>query len=78
MLLGPATALALNINEEYKPQNEFKLDPWISIGPIEINKAVFYVIVATRADVRHDGLRRAAHAASARTGCRRPSRAASG
>src|SRR3954466_10389604 len=47
LLLGPATAMALNINEDYKPQNEFKLDPWFSIGPIEFNKAVFYVIVAT-------------------------------
>jgi F-type H+-transporting ATPase subunit a len=47
LLAAPATALALNINESYKPQNEFKLDPWFSIGPIEFNKAVFYVIVAT-------------------------------
>src|SRR5919198_1969563 len=47
ILAAPATALALNINESYKPQNEFKLDPWFSIGPIEFNKAVFYVIVAT-------------------------------
>jgi F-type H+-transporting ATPase subunit a len=49
-LISPSAALALDINEEYKPQNEFKLDPWISIdvGPIDfsINKAVFYVIVA--------------------------------
>ena len=44
------TAMALNINEDYKPQNEFKLDPWFSIdiGPrLEFNKAVFYVLVAT-------------------------------
>src|SRR3954465_3917261 len=47
VLIGPATAMALNINEDYKPQNEFKLDAWFSIGPIEFNKAVFYVIVAT-------------------------------
>jgi F-type H+-transporting ATPase subunit a len=47
LLAGPATAFALNINENYHPQNEFKLDPWFSIGPIEFNKAVFYVIVAT-------------------------------
>ncbi len=49
-LASPAGAFALNINEDYRPQNEFKLDPWISIklGPIDmsINKAVFYVIVA--------------------------------
>ena len=47
VLIGPATAMALNINESYRPQDEFKLDPWFSIGPIEFNKAVFYVIVAT-------------------------------
>lgn len=48
MLVSPAGALALNINEEYKPQNEFKLDPWIELpGPFDINKAVFYVILAT-------------------------------
>jgi F-type H+-transporting ATPase subunit a len=49
VLLGdPAGAWALNINESYKPQNEFKLDPWINLpGPFDINKAVFYVIVAT-------------------------------
>jgi F-type H+-transporting ATPase subunit a len=47
-LASPAGAFALNINENYKPQNEFKLDPWIDLpGPFDINKAVFYVIVAT-------------------------------
>ena len=44
-LLVPATALAKN--EDYKPQNEFKLDPWFSVGPIDFNKAVMYVIIAT-------------------------------
>jgi F-type H+-transporting ATPase subunit a len=37
-------------NEAYQPQNEFKLDPWISlkIGPIDmsINKAVLYLFLA--------------------------------
>ena len=50
LLAAPASALALDINEEYKPQNEFKLDPWISIEiagiDMSINKAVFYVTVA--------------------------------
>jgi len=46
LLAGPAAALAA-INEAYRPQDEFKLDPWFSIGPIEFNKAVFYVLVAT-------------------------------
>jgi F-type H+-transporting ATPase subunit a len=43
----PAGALALNINEDYRPQNEFKLDPWFSIGPIEFNKGVLYLLIAT-------------------------------
>src|SRR4051794_35493251 len=48
VLAHPAGAFALNINESYRPQDEFKLDPWIDLpGPFDINKAVFYVIVAT-------------------------------
>jgi F-type H+-transporting ATPase subunit a len=38
-------------NEAFKPQNEFKLEPWISIhlGSIDlsINKAVFYLLLAS-------------------------------
>ncbi len=38
-------------NEEFKPQNEFKLDPWISlkVGSIDlsVNKAVFYLMLAS-------------------------------
>jgi F-type H+-transporting ATPase subunit a len=49
-LLTPAGASAIEVNENFKPQNEFKLDPWISIHvgglDLSINKAVFYVIVA--------------------------------
>ena len=37
-------------NEAFQPQNEFKLDPWISLklGPLDmsINKAVMYVFLA--------------------------------
>ena len=37
-------------NEEFQPQNEFKLEPWISIklGGIDlsINRAVFYIVLA--------------------------------
>jgi F-type H+-transporting ATPase subunit a len=34
-------------NTTYQPQNEFKLDPWISLpGPFDINKAVLYVVAA--------------------------------
>jgi F-type H+-transporting ATPase subunit a len=46
LLAGPAAAVAA-INEAYRPQDEFKLDPWFSIGPIEFNKAVLYVLIAT-------------------------------
>jgi F-type H+-transporting ATPase subunit a len=38
-------------NEEFKPQNEFKLHPWVSIhlGPVDlsINRAVFYLLLAS-------------------------------
>jgi F-type H+-transporting ATPase subunit a len=34
-------------NEEFQPQNEFKLDTWINLpGPFDINKAVMYVFIA--------------------------------
>jgi F-type H+-transporting ATPase subunit a len=37
-------------NNAYKPQNEFRLDPWISLklGPIDmsLNKAVLYLLIA--------------------------------
>jgi len=34
-------------NDEFKPEQEFKLQPWIDLpGPFDINKAVVYVIVA--------------------------------
>jgi len=40
-------------NSDYKPQNEFKLDPWISlkIGSVDlsINKAVLYLFLAAAA-----------------------------
>jgi len=38
-------------NEAFKPQNEFKLDPWISlkIGSLDlsVNRAVFYLLLAS-------------------------------
>lgn len=43
----PASSLALNVNENYHPQNEFKLDDWIGSGPLAFNKAVMYIIIAT-------------------------------
>ncbi len=52
-----ATAIVVNLlfpsegkNEEFQPQNEFKLDPWIELklGPFDmsINKAVLYLVLA--------------------------------
>src|SRR3954471_16630668 len=34
-------------NNEFKPQNEFKLDTWVELGPFDINKAVLYLLIAT-------------------------------
>ena len=52
VLLGVAFG-SNGMNSEYKPQNEFKLDPWISIklGSIDlsINKAVLYLFLAAGA-----------------------------
>jgi len=49
LLVAPAGAAAFTINESFKPQNEFKLDPWIPIkvGGIDlsINKAVLYLVI---------------------------------
>ncbi len=34
-------------NSSFQPQNEFKLDTWIDLpGPLDINKAVMYVVIA--------------------------------
>ena len=33
-------------NEEFQPQNEFKLDTWVELGPFDINKAVLYLFIA--------------------------------
>jgi F-type H+-transporting ATPase subunit a len=49
LLASPASAFA--INEDFKPQNEFKLDPWVEIHvfgiDMSINKAVFMVTLAS-------------------------------
>jgi F-type H+-transporting ATPase subunit a len=47
LLASPAGALALNINDEFKPQNDFKLDTWVDLGVMSINKAVLYIVLAT-------------------------------
>jgi F-type H+-transporting ATPase subunit a len=34
-------------NEEFQPQNEFRLDSWVDLpGPFDINKAVLYLVIA--------------------------------
>jgi len=34
-------------NNEFQPQNEFKLDTWVNLpGPFDINKAVMYLVIA--------------------------------
>ena len=33
-------------NDEFKPQNDFKLDDWIGSGPFAFNKAVMYLLIA--------------------------------
>ena len=66
-------------NDEFQPQNEFRLDPWIEIkiGGIDlsINKAVLYLVLASAADDRRHGLDREPDAAPrSRTRSRRRSR----
>jgi len=34
-------------NDEFKPQDEFKLDAWIELGPFDFTKAVLYLIIAS-------------------------------
>ena len=34
------------INNVFTPTNEFKLDTWFSVGPVDFNKGVLYVILA--------------------------------
>ena len=50
LLAAPGAASAITINEDFKPQNEFKLDPWVSIHifgiDMSINKAVFLLFLA--------------------------------
>ena len=38
--------VARNDNETFAPQNEFKLDTWVELGPFDLNKAVLYLFIA--------------------------------
>lgn len=50
LLASPAAASAIEINEDFKPQNEFRLDPWVEINilgiDMSINKGVFLILLA--------------------------------
>ena len=65
-------------NDEFKPQNEFKLEPWITIkiGGIDlsINRAVLYLVLASALTIGGDGLDRHAACSRSRTGSRPRSR----
>jgi F-type H+-transporting ATPase subunit a len=36
-------------NNDFQPQNEFKLDTWVNLGVFSINKAVLYLVLAATA-----------------------------
>jgi F-type H+-transporting ATPase subunit a len=38
--------VARNDNDEFAPQNEFRLDTWVELGPFDLNKAVLYLCIA--------------------------------
>lgn len=50
LLMAPAMAMAIEINQEFKPQEEFKLNAWVplEIGPVnmQIDKAVFLLVLS--------------------------------
>lgn len=35
-----------NADSSFEPANEFKVDKWIDLGPLSINKAVLYIVIA--------------------------------
>ena len=34
-------------NEEFKPEEEFRLDAWIELGPFDFTRAVLYLLIAS-------------------------------
>jgi F-type H+-transporting ATPase subunit a len=47
LLAGIIFGVTRRDNEEFLPQEEFRLDSWLDLpGPFDINKAVLYVVVA--------------------------------
>ncbi len=58
-------------NAEFKPQDEFKLLTWLDLpGPLDINKGVLYLFLATTLTIGVMVVRLQAHAGAARTACR--------
>ena len=33
-------------NDGFKPQEEFRLETWFSVGPLDVNKGILYVLLA--------------------------------
>jgi F-type H+-transporting ATPase subunit a len=46
IIIVAATGWHRTANDTFHPQNEFKLDTWFSLGPLDVNKAVIYVLIA--------------------------------
>ena len=46
ILIVALTGFSRADNEEFQPQNEFKLDNWVELGIFSINKAVLYLLIA--------------------------------
>jgi len=46
IIIVAATGWHRTSNEDFHPQNEFKLDTWFSVGPFDFNKAAMYILLA--------------------------------
>jgi F-type H+-transporting ATPase subunit a len=46
VVLAAAYGVHGHRNNDFKPQNEFKLDSWVNLGVFSINKAVLYLFLA--------------------------------
>jgi F-type H+-transporting ATPase subunit a len=46
IVIVAATGWHRTANDAFHPQNEFKLDTWFKLGPLDVNKAVLYVLIA--------------------------------
>jgi F-type H+-transporting ATPase subunit a len=46
VLLAAVFGISTHKNNEFKPQNEFKLINWVHLGVLSINRAVVYLIIA--------------------------------